>query len=144
MISLPVVRTFFATLSLLALIPSASAAVDCNKDLDACVRLVVAETATFIEECGSAYPRSKAELDSAFMSWSVLKLPIPRINEALDPKSEMRTALSKTIALYLKKIPNYEREIECVGRLEMLQSSTPKLQGDSAKLPLNALHKYLK
>lgn len=89
MISLPVVRTFFAALSLLSLIPSASAAIDCNKDLDARIRLVVAQTATFIEECGSAYPRSKADFDSAFMSWSVLKLPIPRINEALDPKSEM-------------------------------------------------------
>lgn len=143
MISLPVSR-IFAALSFLLLIPGVSAAVDCNKDLDACVRLVVGETATFIEECGNAYPSSKANLDSAFMNWNVLKLPIPGIKEALDTKSEMRTTLSKAIGPYLKRIPSYEREIECVGRLEMVQSSEPKLQGDSARLPPNALAKYLK
>ena len=78
------------------------------------------------------------------MSWSVLKLPIPGINEALDSKSEIRTTLSKAIGPYLKRIPSYEREIECVGRLEMVRSAEPKLQGDSARLPPNALSRYLK
>lgn len=144
MTSPPVMRAFLAALSVLSLIPSASAAVDCNKDLDACIRLVVAETAAFIEECGNAYPSSKASLDSAFTSWSVLKLPIPGLSEALDPQSEMRTTLSKAIGPYLKRIPSYEREIECVGRLEMVRSIEPKLKGDSARLPPNALSRYVK
>lgn len=135
---------FLAALSSFAFFSHVFAAVDCNKDLDACVRLVIAETATFIEECGNAYPSSKVALDAAFMNWSVLKLQIPGVEEALDTKSEIRSSLSKAIGPYLKRIPSFEREIECISRLEMVRSPKPKLLGDSVRLPPNALSRYFR
>lgn len=145
MTSSTIVRAVLAALSFFSLMPHALAtALNCNEDLDACVRMVIAETATFIEECGNSYPQSKTDLDFAFRNWSVLKLSIPAIEEALDAKSQLRTTLSKAVAPYLKRIPSHEREIECVGRLNMVRNPEPKLQGDSAPLPPNALSKYAK
>lgn len=139
-------RNFLRALVLTALISSgeASAAPNCNEDLDACVRLVIVETATFIDECGVFYPKSKADLDAALRNWSVLKLPIPEVKEALDAKSELRITMSQAVSPYLKRIPAYEREIECSGRLDTVRNPEPTLMGDSVRLPPNALQKYLK
>jgi hypothetical protein len=138
------ISTIFAAL-FVTLVPQVSiGAPNCNKDLDACVRLVVAETAAFVEECGNIYPKSKTEIDAAFKKWSVLKLPIPGIEEALNPKSQLRISMAESVSPYLKRIPSVEKEIECSGRLEMVQTPDPTLFGDSVRLPPNALKKYEK
>jgi hypothetical protein len=118
------------------------ATMNCDVDLDACVRTVIAENFVFADECGKAYPRSRAEMDSALQRWTVLKLKIPGIEEALEPKSKLRSQLRDAVTPYFKRIPDYEREIECAGRLEMLRSAEPKLQGDFARLPNGVLRKY--
>ena len=139
-------RNVLSALFLIMLVSlgKASAAPTCNGDLDACVRLVIAETATFIDECGVLYPKSKADLDAAFKGWSVLTLPIPGIEEALDAKSQLRLTMSQAVAPYLKRIPSYERDIECSGRLGMVRTPEPTLGGDSVRLPPDALKKYIK
>src|SRR4029077_13036341 len=109
-----------------------------------CVRTLVAETAVFVEECGKTYPGSQRVLDAAFSNWGVLRLPVPQLSEALDRTTALRVKLSAQIAPYLKRIPSYEREIECSGRLEMMQRVPFELRGDSAKLPPGALEKYSK
>jgi len=114
----------------------------CGDDLDSCVRRVIAETAVFFDECGKVYPKNKSEIDAAFQAWPVLRLPIPEIQEALDEKSQLRKTMLDAIGPYFKRIPGYEKEIECLGRLEMVRNPVPTLQGDSAKLPANALAKY--
>jgi hypothetical protein len=134
--------TVFAAL-FLTLAPQVSlSAPNCNEDLDACVRLVVAETAAFVDECGNLYPKFKTEIDAAFKKWSVLKLPIPGIEEALNPKSQLRMTMAESLLPYLKRIPSYEKEIECSRRLQMVQTPEPTLSGDSVRLPPNALKKY--
>jgi hypothetical protein len=117
---------------------------DCNTNVDACVRWAVAEIATFVDECGKLYPNTKASLDVLLSQWSVLKLPIPELEEALNPKSESRVALRDRIGPYLKGIPSYEREIECSGRVEILRSKEPALIADSVRLPKDVLRKYMK
>jgi len=111
-------------------------------DVDARVRRVVTETAVFIEECGAIFPGNKATLDAAFANWSVLKLPIPTLAEALRSDSPDRTELTKLIGPYLRRIPAEERGIECSGRYEVLLSNQPQLVGDSASLPQNVLDRY--
>jgi hypothetical protein len=122
----------------------AAASPDCKADPDLCVRTVVAETAVFMNECKTLYPASATELDTAFRQWPVLKLPIPGLKEALDTDGPLQASLKKSIAPYLKQIPGQERAIECLGRLEMVRSAEPKLHGDSARLPPDALDKYRK
>lgn len=117
---------------------------DCNVDIDACVRLAIAETATFMEECGKVHPETKVHLDAALLNWSVLKLPIPKLEEALNPKSEVRMALSDIIDPYLKRIPPHEQDIECSGRVEWMRSKEPMLGAGSVQLPKNTLRKYAK
>ncbi len=117
---------------------------DCNKDLVACIRLAVAEVATYVDECGKILRDSKDDLDIAFAEWSVLKLPIPGLDEAINPDSPSRVALRKKVAPYLKSIGSYEREIECFGRLAMLKSKQPRLFADSISLPEDALEPYIK
>jgi hypothetical protein len=116
--------------------------VSCDKNPDACVLRVIAETATFIDECGKAYPKNKAEFDAAFRDWSVLKLKIPHLEDAMQDKSELRQSMAELIGPYLKRIPSYERDIECSGRLELVRNPTPTLAGDSANLPANILSQY--
>jgi hypothetical protein len=116
----------------------------CSSNVDACVLCVIAETATFIAECGAEYPQHKAGFDSAFRDWSVLKLSIPGLDEALDEKSPLRISMREAIVAYFKRIPAQEKDIECVGRLEMVRNPKPTLRGDSATLPPNALDKYAK
>jgi hypothetical protein len=116
--------------------------VSCDKNPDVCVLRVIAETATFIDECGKAYPKNKAELDAAFRNWSVLKLQIPHLDDAMQDKSELRRSMAELIVPYLKRIPSYERDIECSGRLELVRDPTPTLAGDSASLPENVLSRY--
>ena len=115
---------------------------DCTANADACVRWAIAEVATFVDECGKLYPDAKPRFDSLMSRWSVLKLPIAQLEEALDPKSASRITLSNRIAPYLRRIPAYEREIECVGRMELLESTQPALISDSVQLPRDALGKY--
>jgi hypothetical protein len=123
---------------------SAAASPDCKADLDLCVRTVVAETAVLMNECGKLYPASAAEIDTAFRQWPVLRLPIPGLKGALDMHAPLQSSLRDLVAPYLKRIPEHERQIECLGRLEMVRSAEPKLGGDSAKLPPDALDKYKK
>jgi hypothetical protein len=104
---------------------------DCNADPDACVRQVIAETAVFMHACGDAFPDSRAVFDTALRNWSVLKLSIPRLNEALAPDAPLQASLRDT-----------EKAIECSGRLEMVRSAVPTLSGDSARLPPDALARY--
>lgn len=134
--------TFTAVAGLLPGIAQASP--DCKADLDLCVRTVIAETAVFMNECGKLYSASRTNIDTAFRQWPVLKLPIPGLKEALDMDAPLQASLREHIAPYLKRIPAYEREIECSGRLEMVRSAEPKLGGDSARLPPGALDKYRK
>jgi len=135
---------FLATL-LLCFSPVAFGATGpCDDDLDSCVLRVIAETATFFDECGKVYSKNKSELDAAFRAWGVLKLPIPRLGEALDENSQLRRSLSESVGPYFARIPAYEKEIECVGRLEMVRSPKPTLRGDSARLPEDVLSKYSK
>jgi len=117
---------------------------DCTKDLDACVVQAVAENATFITECAKLYPKSKDIFESALAGWSVLKLAIPGIAEATNVESVLRRSFSEKIGPYLRRIPGYEREIECAGRLEMMKESEPKLLADSVRLPPDALRRYIK
>ena len=135
-------------LAAVAIAQSAGAAgsepLDCKADVDSCVRSLIAETAVFVEECGKAFPGAKKTLDLAFKNWGVLRLPIPRLSEALDQATPLRTGLSAQIAPYLQRIPGDEPVIECSGRLEMIQSIPFELRGDSAKLPAGALEKYSK
>lgn len=123
---------------------AAAASADCKADPDLCVRTVVAETAVFMDECRKLYPASAAELDAAFRQWPVLKLPIPGLNEALDTDAPLQAGIRKSVVPYLRQIPGHERAIECLGRLEMVRSAEPKLRGDSARLPPDALDKYKK
>jgi hypothetical protein len=115
---------------------------DCAANADACVRWAIAEVATFIDECGKIYPGDKPLLDSSLSQWPVLKLPIPQLQEALDPRSAIRTQMTGRISQYLGRIPSYEREIECSGRLELLRSKEPALMSDSVRLPRDILGKY--
>ncbi|MYM25292.1 hypothetical protein GTP46_21920 [Duganella sp. FT135W] len=116
----------------------------CDEDLDRCVIRVIAETATFFDECAKSYPKNKSEIEAAFQAWSVLKLPIPGLEEALNQNSQLRQSLARDVGPYFARIPGYEKEIECIGRIEMVRNPTPTLQGDSAKLPADALSKYAK
>lgn len=144
---MPSLRASFLScaVSMAGLMPGvAAASPDCKADPDLCVRTVVAETAVFMDECRKLYPASAAELDTAFRQWPVLKLPIPGLKEALDTDGPLQASLRKSVAPYLKQIPGHERAIECLGRLEMVRSAEPKLRGDSARLPPDALDKYTK
>lgn len=95
-----------------------------------------------MSECAKLYPASAGDIDTAFRQWPVLKLPIPGLKKALDTHGPLQSSLRDLAAPYLKRIPSYERDIECVGRLEMVRSAEPKLGGDSARLPPDALDKY--
>ena len=117
---------------------------DCDKDRDACLRFAVAEVATFVEECGKILRDSKPELDAAFAQWSVLKLPIPGLAEAIKSDAPGRVALRKKVAPYLKSIGAYEQEIECQGRLAMMKNKQPTLRTDSLRLPRDPLEPYIK
>ena len=137
-------RVLIGSAAAFACTATASDVLDCKADADSCIRTLVAETAVFVEECGKAYPASKDALDSVFKNWGLLRLPIPRLSEALDSTSPLRHELSSQIAPYLKRIPSYEREIECSGRVEMIRSVPFDLRGDSARLPPGALERYSK
>jgi hypothetical protein len=80
--------------------------------------------------------------DTALRNWSVLKLSIPKLNEALAPDAPLQASLRDTVVAYLKRIPADEKAIECSGRLEMVRSAVPTLSGDSARLPPDALARY--
>lgn len=113
-----------------------------STDIDAAVRMVITETAVFVDECGLQFPEHKAMLDSAFANWAVLKLPIPDLAIALDPSSPDRVEFARAIGPYLRRIPPIEQEIECSVRYQMLISEEPQLGGDSARLPPDVLERY--
>jgi hypothetical protein len=117
---------------------------DCDKDRAACIGRAAAETAAFVEECAKAYPESKEELEAALAQWSVRKLGIPGVEEAMKPASLGRIALGKKAARYMKSVGSYQREIECVGRMAMLKSKEPKLRADFVSLPPDLLEPYIK
>ena len=122
----------------------AAAAPDCTTDREACIRLAAAETAAFIDECGKTYPESKADFDAALARWSLRKLQIPGVEDALKPGSADRVALRKKAATYMKSVGDYEREIECSSRMATLKSREPKLRADSVRLPKDPLEPYIK
>lgn len=117
---------------------------DCTADPDACVRTLIAETAVFMEACGKAFPQSRNGIDAAMKRWVVLKLAIPRLDEAMAHDSALQVGLRKSVTSYFEQIPDDEKAIECEGRIETLLSPTPAIAGDSAKLPPDALRKYEK
>lgn len=96
----------------------------------------------FVDECGDAFPVSKDAIDGAFAKWPVLRLEIPGLEEALMRDSPRRKQLEAAIGPYFKRIPGYEKEIECSGRLEAIRQSRPTLLGDAARLPDNVLDRY--
>jgi hypothetical protein len=122
-----------AAVVVLASTVAAAEAPDCKADPDSCIRMLVVETAVFIEECGKVFPASKRTLDSVFNNWGLLRLSVPQLSEALDSASPLRVKQSAQIAPYLQRIPSYGREIECSGRVEMIRSMPFELRGDSAK-----------
>ena len=117
---------------------------DCYNDRAACIGRAAAETAAFVDECGKAYPESKSEFDTALAQWSVRKLGIPGVEEAMKPSSLGRIALGKKAAKYMKSVGSYQREIECVGRMVMLKSQVPRLRADFVALPPDPLEPYIK
>ncbi len=117
---------------------------DCSKDPDGCIRLAAAEAAAYVDECGKTFPDSKDKLDNALARWSVRRLLIPGLEEAIKPGSLDRVTLGKKAAAYLKSVASYEREIECVGRFAMLKSKEPKLYADFISLPRDPLERYIK
>ncbi|HKB81776.1 MAG TPA: hypothetical protein VKD04_01070 [Burkholderiales bacterium] len=142
----PLTRHLIVPALIWVTLPGAASAqaLDCNKDLDACILWAAAEVATYVDECGKILRDSKVDLDAAYARWSVLKLPIPGLQEAIKPDSPIRLALGKKVAPYLKSIGSYEREIECSGRLAMLKSRQPRLYADSISLPKDPLDRYVK
>jgi hypothetical protein len=140
-------RTLLAALLLLCAVCDAKAAAgtpDCDKNADACIRWAIVEVATYVEVCGRLLPDLRPMLDAAYAKWSVLKLPIPGLNAALEPGSPERVALSKKIGPYMQARMSYEREIECFSRFSLLRSKPPRLEADYVLLPRNALAPYLK
>jgi hypothetical protein len=133
-----------ATASALSCTAASAQVLDCKADPDSCIRSLVAETAVFIEECGKAFPTSKVALESLFNNWGLLRLSIPQLAEATNSASPLRVKLSAQIAPYLERIPSYEKEIECTGRVEMIRKVPFELRGDSAKLHPGELEKYTK
>ena len=117
---------------------------DCSKDPDGCIRLAAAEAAAYVDECGKTFPDSKVGLDNALAQWSVRKLRVPGLEDAIKPGSADRIALGKKAAAYLKSVASYEREIECVGRFAMLKSREPRLYADFIDLPSDPLERYIK
>ena len=115
---------------------------DCSQDAVACIRLAAAETAAFVEECGKVFPPSKAELDTALAGWSILKLRIAGVEEAMKPGSPERLALGKKAAAYLKSVGSYEREIECTGRMAVLKNKELRIRSDFVLLPTDPLEPY--
>ncbi len=137
-------RYMVAALLCTALPGTASAQVpDCDKDLDACIRWAVAEVATYVDECGKAFPGRRPDFDAALANWPVLKLPMRGLDDAIKPGSLQRIVLDRKVVPYLKSIGAYEREIECFGRLAMMKSTQPRLFADSVILPRDALARYL-
>lgn len=121
---------------------NAEAALDCNKDLDACARTLIAETAGFVTVCGSLYPDAKDLFDRAFSHWAVLKFKIPGIAAVIDPKSLVRAQWNANAADYLNALPADKREAECTARLASLTTPRPTLRGNAAQLPPDALKAY--
>ena len=117
---------------------------DCDKEPAACIRRAAAETAAFIDECGKAFPDSKAGFDDALERWSLRKLQIPGIEDAIQPGSQERLTLGRKAAVYMRSVGAYQREIECSSRYAMLRSKEPQLRADFVNLPPDPLERYLK
>jgi Ankyrin repeats (many copies) len=111
-------------------------------ETDAMVVKLVVETAVFVDECGDRFPLSKEQLDDAFSHWVVLRLPIPGMAEALQRDNAERRKMELLVGPYLKRIPGDEKEIECLGRYEVLVNPRPTVRGDSANVPANVLARY--
>jgi hypothetical protein len=119
-------------------------ATECDRDLAACIARAAAEMAVFVEECGKMFPESKPDLDAALAQWSVRRLKIPGVEEALRPDALSRVALAKKASGYMRSVGSYQREIECTGRMAMLKSKEPRLRADFISLPPDPLGPYRK
>jgi hypothetical protein len=140
-----VCKLVFPLLAGLAVPSAASAqAASCDKDLAACIARAAAETAAFVEECGKLYPESKPDFDAALAQWSVRRLKIPGVEEALRSDALGRVGLAKKASSYMKSVGSYQREIECTARMAMLKSKEPRLRADFVSLPPDPLERYIK
>ena len=138
-------KTVFAVLIALAATGARSAPVpDCGNEPEACIRLAAAETAAYVDECAKLFPDSRDEFTTALAKWSVRKLRIPGLEEALKPGSADRVAMGKKAAAYLKSVGNYERDIECNNRLAVLKNKEPRLRSDFVVLPDDPLEPYVR
>lgn len=113
-------------------------------NLDFCVNKSITEAAAFIDECSRALPHLKSNLDAAFDNWSVLKLPIPDIQKALEPKSFSRLRYGQAIASFFAGKSKVKIETECNLRIEMMRNPEPQIRFATLDLPENALEKYKK
>ncbi len=117
---------------------------DCSKQPETCIALAVVETAAYADECAKLYPESRDEFARSLARWSVRKLQIPGVEEALEPGSADRVALAKRAAAYLKSVGSYQREIECNGRLAVMKNKEPRLRSDYFVLPPDPLEPYIR